>query len=73
MGELGPLKISLDCSTNYAIQERSINATWRLNSILPSEYKFDRSYRIVTCNASINCGNGSLTDEVTPYVQLFPA
>ena len=62
ISDLGPLTITLDCSTDHAIQERSINVTWLLNSTLPNYNQ------VPECKAYINCGNGSLKDEVIPYV-----
>ena len=53
---LGLPMIILNSNTDYAAPSRSINAPWLLNSTVPADIL--QYSRIVTCNASIHCGNG---------------
>ena len=55
--------VNLNCTTDYANQTRRIHVIWFLNSTLPGD-----TGRVVTCNSSINCGNGSYRDEVNVFV-----
>ena len=63
---LGLPTIILHSTTDYAAPSRSINVTWLLNSTVPADIlhsEFSQFSRVVTCNASIHCGNGHF-DEV---------
>ena len=50
--------ITLNCSTDNVTGRRSINATWQLQSFLPSDILGGRYNIIVDCNIKITCGNG---------------
>ena len=53
--------IILHSTTNYTALSRSINVTWLLNSRVPADIlhsEYSQFPRVVTCNASIHCGNG---------------
>ena len=63
---LGLPTIILHSTTDYAAPSRSINITWLLNSTVPADILLGRYSRVVTCNASIHCGNGHF-EEVATY------
>ena len=55
--------VNVNCTTDYANQTRRIHVMWFLNSSAPGDIE-----RVVACNLSINCGNGSYRDEVNVFV-----
>ena len=60
--------VTLNCTTDYATQLRSINVTWLLNSMVPDDIRDGRYSRVATCNSSIVCGNGSYYNKVYCYI-----
>ena len=62
---LGLPMITLNCTTDYVAQSRSIYITWFLNSTTP------KSNDVTACNTSFNCGNDLYTDGVCTTVLLW--
>ena len=56
---LGPPMITLNCTTDYVTGRRSINATWQLQSFLPSDIQVGSQFNAIPdCGISITCRNG---------------
>ena len=66
---LGPPMITLNCTTDYVTARRSINATWRIQSFLPSDIQTGSKYNAIPqCNINITCENGYNIKSVCTYV-----
>ena len=61
--------IILNCTSDYATQQKSIKVTWLLNSMVPDDIRDGKYSRVVVCNSSVVCGNGSYNNEVYCYKQ----
>ena len=70
VGDLGLPMITLDCTTDIAMATRSINATWRLQSFLPTDIQAGRFNAVPDCNIRISCGNGH-TVRVCTYMHTL--
>ena len=72
---LGLPTIILNSTTDYAALSRSINVTWLLNSRVPADIlhsEFSQFSRVITCNASIHCGNGHFDEVHTNVYTMLP-
>ena len=58
VGNLGLPMITLNCTTDYVTARRSVNATWQLQSFLPSDIQTSYKNAIPDCGISITCENG---------------
>lgn len=57
--ELGYPMITLNCTTDYAIQSRSIHISWLLNYSQPDVFpNYFKGKRVQRCEAEIKCENG---------------